>query len=76
MGFLGMLFITAGWILQYRSKSQNIERNFLLLYIAGAILMIFDNLTNAGLVIAGLSFVTVVIVGLMLFQKSSPRRRR
>lgn len=76
MGFLGMLFITAGWFLQYRSNSQTLERNFLLLYVAGVVLLIFDNLTNATLLVALLNLIVAVLVGLMVVKSPSGRRRR
>lgn len=71
-----MILIAAGWFMQYRAKSQTMERNFLLLYVVGSVLMIFDNLTNATLLVAGLNLVVVVLVGLVLMQGSSSGRRR
>lgn len=76
MGFLGMLLIVIGWFLQYRSRSQTFERNFLLLYASGTILLIFDNLTNATLLIALFNLIVVVLVGLMIMQGGSSGRNR
>lgn len=68
MSNIGLVLIIIGWIIQFNSKSNKIEINFLKFYLAGVSLLVVDAYLSNLKVLSLLNLVSIGVSGLLLLK--------
>jgi membrane-bound ClpP family serine protease len=72
--YLGLVLIVVGWGIQLLNDSRDIQKNFVLVYSLGAVLLSIDAFMGNMTILAVLNLVSF-IVALAVFLKLDQRRR-
>lgn len=68
MTLLGLLLISAAWLIQYFGKSQTLKKEFVIVYAVGSLILAYDSFVSGGFQIAVLN-AFVGVMALLILRK-------